>query len=310
MNTGQADESEVLEAEVEAQRMRMSARMQENTLRENAVACGGLSGSRKCNGHGGGDLEKIGRNWNEEQVVEAISKESPAVRIAEAAEGRAQSVSGTSQARSDSGRAVTRRAGIQPRNARKRALRERLGRNCGSGRRDSVLQPQIKGMRRRPEPTSMRAGQEKKRISLTLRERAASAVRPVRKCAVDGDGISGRDIAAREEGIWIDGGQVRQMLASYPRVLDAQRKLYELQIEYIAALESVWTNASRFSYLLTDGLEAPARPSEVDRPVRETNVPDAGTDDVAPRTRRKPLGMIAARLAAALRIECETLVRR
>src|SRR5580692_1552068 len=32
MNTGQADESEVLEAEVEAQRMRMSARMQENTL--------------------------------------------------------------------------------------------------------------------------------------------------------------------------------------------------------------------------------------------------------------------------------------
>src|SRR6184192_1854371 len=34
MNTGQADESEVLEAEVEAQRMRMSARIQENTLRE------------------------------------------------------------------------------------------------------------------------------------------------------------------------------------------------------------------------------------------------------------------------------------
>src|SRR6266851_1751913 len=34
MNTGQADETEVLEAEVEVQRMRMAARMQENTLRE------------------------------------------------------------------------------------------------------------------------------------------------------------------------------------------------------------------------------------------------------------------------------------
>jgi len=34
------------------------------------------------------------------------------------------------------------------------------------------------------------------------------------------------------------------------------------------------TNGHRASsYLLTDGLEAPARPSEVDRPVRETNVP-------------------------------------
>ncbi len=65
-----------------------------------------------------------------------------------------------------------------------------------------------------------------------------------------------------------------QMLASYPRVLDMKRKLYELQIEYIAALESVWTNGIALQgYLLTDGLEAPARPSEVDRPVRETNVP-------------------------------------
>src|SRR5579863_7271498 len=33
-NTGQADESEVLDAEVDAQRLRLSARMQENTLRE------------------------------------------------------------------------------------------------------------------------------------------------------------------------------------------------------------------------------------------------------------------------------------
>ncbi len=65
-----------------------------------------------------------------------------------------------------------------------------------------------------------------------------------------------------------------QMLASYPRVLDAQRILYELQIEYIAALEGVWTSGiSLQGYLLTDGLEAPARPGEVDRPVRETNVP-------------------------------------
>jgi hypothetical protein len=47
-----------------------------------------------------------------------------------------------------------------------------------------------------------------------------------------------------------------------------------LQSEYIAALESVWTNGIALQgYLLTDGLEAPARPGEVDHPVRETNVP-------------------------------------
>jgi len=37
MNTGQADETEVLEAEVEAQRMRMGARMQENTCAKNGA---------------------------------------------------------------------------------------------------------------------------------------------------------------------------------------------------------------------------------------------------------------------------------
>lgn len=59
-----------------------------------------------------------------------------------------------------------------------------------------------------------------------------------------------------------------------PRVLASERTLYQLQAEYIAALESVWTTGIALQgYLLTDGLEAPARPGEVDRPVRETNVP-------------------------------------
>ena len=48
------------------------------------------------------------------------------------------------------------------------------------------------------------------------------------------------------------------MLASCPRVLESQKKLFELQAEYIAALEGVWTNGIALQgYLLTDGLEAP-----------------------------------------------------
>ena len=65
-----------------------------------------------------------------------------------------------------------------------------------------------------------------------------------------------------------------KMLASYPVVLDSQKTLYQLHLEYVATLENVWTTGIALQgYLLTDGLEAPARPSEVDRPVRETNVP-------------------------------------
>jgi cobalt-zinc-cadmium efflux system outer membrane protein len=119
-----------------------------------------------------------------------------------------------------------------------------------------------------------RAGQEKKRVALTLRERAASAVDQyanARLMAMEyRDEMLPR--AKKAYGLMVD--KYGQMLAAYPRVLDSQKRLYELQIEYIAALESVWTNGIALEgYLLTDGLEAPARPGEVDRPIRETNVP-------------------------------------
>jgi cobalt-zinc-cadmium efflux system outer membrane protein len=119
-----------------------------------------------------------------------------------------------------------------------------------------------------------RAEQEKKRIALTLRDRAASAVDQyanARLMAVEfRDEMLPR--AKKSYGLMVE--KYGLMLASYPRVLESQRKLYELQVEYIAALEGVWTNGIALQgYLLTDGLEAPARPGEVDRPIRETNVP-------------------------------------
>jgi cobalt-zinc-cadmium efflux system outer membrane protein len=119
-----------------------------------------------------------------------------------------------------------------------------------------------------------RAQQEKTRVALTLRERAATVVDEyanARLMAVEyRDGIL--PSSRKAYGLLVE--KYGQMLASYPRVLEAQRKLYELQLEYIAALEGVWTNGLALQgYLLTDGLEAPARPGEVDRPIRETNVP-------------------------------------
>jgi cobalt-zinc-cadmium efflux system outer membrane protein len=119
-----------------------------------------------------------------------------------------------------------------------------------------------------------RAEQEKTRVALTLRERAATVVDEYSNAKLMA--LEYRDEilphAKKAYSLLVD--KYGKMLASYPRVLDAQRKLYDLQIEYIAALEGVWTNGLALQgYLLTDGLEAPARPGEVDRPIRETNVP-------------------------------------
>jgi cobalt-zinc-cadmium efflux system outer membrane protein len=274
MNTGQADETEVLEAEVEAQRMRMSARMQENTLREEWRSLAAVIGQPDLPlTTVAGDLENGWPEVNEEEAVEAIAKESPAVRIAETAEARAQSVLG--RARREAIPDVQLRAGMEYNN-------DQLGSAPFAKGWEGIAEVAVQiplfnrnqGNVAAARADIDRAGQEKRRIALTLRERAASAVDQyanARLMAVEyREEMLPR--AKKAYGLMVE--RHGQMLASYPRVLETQRKLYELQIEYIAALESVWTNGIALQgYLLTDGLEAPARPGEVDRPIRETNVP-------------------------------------
>src|SRR5467141_4158853 len=75
MNTGQADETEVLEAEVEAQRMRMGARMQENTLREEWRSLAAVIGQPDLPlTTVAGALEKEWPEVNEEEAVDTIAK--------------------------------------------------------------------------------------------------------------------------------------------------------------------------------------------------------------------------------------------
>src|SRR5437667_7401160 len=274
MNTGQADETEVLEAEVEAQRMRMGARMQENTLREEWRSLAAVIGQPDLPlATVAGDLEKGWPELNEEEAVEAIAKESPAVRIADAAEVRAQTV--LDRARREAIPDVQVRGGMEYNH-------ELLGSVPFAKGWEGVAEVAVQiplFNRNQGNVTAARAdidraGQEKKRIALTLRERAASAIDQYANARLMALEYRDEMLPRAKKAYALMVEKYGQMLASYPRVLDTQRKLYELQIEYIAVLESVWTNGIALQgYLLTDGLEAPARPGEVDRPVRETNVP-------------------------------------
>ena len=274
MNTGQADESEVLEAEVEAERMRMSARMQENTLREEWRSLAAVIGQPDLPlATVAGDLEKGWPEVNEEEAVESITKQSPAVRIAEAAEARAETVLG--RAKREAIPDVQIRGGLEYNN-------ELLGSAPFAKGWEGIAEVAVQipvFNRNQGNVTAARADidrakHEKLRIALTLRERAASAVDQYANARLMATEYRVEMLPRSKKAYSLMVEKYGQMLASYPRVLDSQRKLYELQIEYIAALESVWTNGIALQgYLLTDGLEAPARPGEVDRPIRETNVP-------------------------------------
>lgn len=64
------------------------------------------------------------------------------------------------------------------------------------------------------------------------------------------------------------------MAAAYPQVIFSQGTLVQAKTDYLRALQDLWANAvSLEGFLLMDGLGAPARPGEVDLPVREINIP-------------------------------------
>lgn len=274
LNTGQADESEVLGAEIDAERMRMAARMQENTLKEEWRSLAAVIGQPAMPiTTVAGDLEKGWPELNEEEIVEDIAKQSPALQIADTATGRAQAV--LARAQREPVPDVQVRAGLEYNN-------EILGSGPNATGWEGIAEASVEiplfnrnqGNIAAAREEVGRAEQEKRRVELTLRERAATVIDEYANAKLMA--LEYRDEmlpqAKKAYSLLVD--KYGKMRASYPRVLEAQRKLYQLQIEYIAALEGVWTNGLALQgYLLTDGLEAPARPGEVDRPIRETNLP-------------------------------------
>jgi cobalt-zinc-cadmium efflux system outer membrane protein len=252
----------------------MAARMQENTLREEWRSLAAVIGRPEMPlATVAGDLEKDWPELNEEVAVEAIAKESPAVRIADAAAARAQAE--LTRARREPIPDIQVRGGMEYNHETLGSVPFAKG---WEGIAEAAVQIPIfnrnQGNLAAARADIERVDQEKKRIELTLRERAAFVVDQYANARLMA--VEYRDemlpLAKKAYGLMVD--KYGQMLASYSRVLETQRKLYELQIEYISALEGVWTNGIALQgYLLTDGLEAPARPGEVDRPVRETNMP-------------------------------------
>jgi outer membrane protein, heavy metal efflux system len=273
-NTGQADESEVLESEIEARRRRIAAHMQENTRREEWRSLAAVIGRPDIPiATVAGDLEKDWPDLNEEQAVETIATKSPAVRIADATATRAQAV--LARAKREAIPDLQLRAGMEYNNELLGSVPFAKGWEgiAGVGVQVPIFnrnQGEVAAARADID----RAEQEKLRIALTLRERAATTVDEYANARLMATEYRDAILPRAKKAYTLRVEKYGQMLASYPRVLESQRRLYELQTEYIAALENVWTTGIALQgYLLTDGLESPARPGEVDRPVRETNVP-------------------------------------
>ena len=273
-NTGQADESEVLDSEVDAQRLRLSARMQENTLREEWRSLAALLGRPDLPlSTVSGDLEHNWPDLNEDQAVESIATQSPANRIADASAARASAE--LVRAKREPIPDLQLRGGMEYNNEVLDTANHAKG---WEGIAEVGVQIPIfnrnQGNIAAASASLDRANLEKQRVALTLRDRAATAADQYANAKLMALEYREEMLPRAKKAYTLMVEKYGLMLAANPRVLQSQRKLFDLQAEYIVALENVWTAGIALQgFLLTDGLESPARPGEVDRPVRETNLP-------------------------------------
>ncbi len=272
-NIGQSDEAEVLQAEVEQQKLEMDVQTHENMLRQAWRSLAAVVGNpaletRTAAGHLDRDLPEL----DDQQVVQSLVTESPAVQIAKALVDRAEVT--LIRERREPIPDIEVRGGLQ-----------RNGELLSNGRPVGLQgfaevgvqvpifnrnQGSVQAARYRIE----RAQQEQRRVELALRHRGAEVLEAYHNARIKVERYRTRLLPRAQKAYELMVQRYGQMLASWPQVLTSQRSLFELQSEYISVLEDLWMNAIALrGLLLTDGLESPARPSEVDLPVRELNVP-------------------------------------
>jgi cobalt-zinc-cadmium efflux system outer membrane protein len=252
----------------------MAVAMQEQSLRQTWRALAAAAGRPQLELRVvAGSLEKDLPQLDDDAVLQRLVNESPAMGIARAAADRAHAT--VARERRAPVPDIEIRAGLQ-----------RNGEALDPSRRAAGLQGfaevgvqiplwnrnqgSVEAARRQAE----RAQSEIQRVELVLRDRAASVLDAYHTARILTERYRTQLLPRAQKAYVLTLDKYGTMLASYPQVLRAERMLYQLQGEYIGALESHWLSAIALEgLLLTDALEAPARPADVDLPVREVNMP-------------------------------------
>jgi outer membrane protein, heavy metal efflux system len=272
-NVGQADAPDVLEAEVEAQQAQLAATMAEQNQQRVWKELASVVGNP-----GFPLLRLEGRledapSVNPEELVEKIVNDSPAVKIAELGVKRAEA--SLAREKREPIPDLQLRAGMQ----QNRELSDTSGRPVGlQGFAEAGVRIPLfnrnQGNVAAAKADIERAKSDVDRVKLALRERAASVVQNYTFSKTAMDRYKNQMIPRAQKAYEMYSAKYRDMAAAYPQVLIAQRTLIQLQVSYVNALENFATSSiSLQSYLLTDGLEAPAQPGGIDQPVREINLP-------------------------------------
>src|SRR5215510_7117179 len=272
-NVGQSDQPDVLQAEVEADQaeLALSAAQQNQQRRWKALAA--VVGKPELPlARLDGNLGDV-PNIDPTEWLQKLLTDSPAVRIAQLGVNRAEAQ--LSRAKREPIPDLQLRGGIE----QNRELLEPSNRPAGLQGFAEVgvripLFNRNQGNIEAAKAELERARLETRRVQLLLRERLASTVQNYLTAKSSAERYRDRMIPRAENAYRLYLQKYNNMQAAYPQVLIAQRTLFQLKTDYFSALESVWMSSIALrGFMLTDGLEAPTPPSEIDRPVREMNLP-------------------------------------
>ncbi len=249
-NVGAADQTDVLDAEVEAERAElvlMETRNDQKRVWQQLAAAAGVAWLEM--GPLAGSLETDLPRLEEDAALRALLAESPELAMAEA--GVAREESAVKRARAEWIPDLAVRGGV-------RYNRERLeagGRPVGvEGFADIGVKLPIfdrnQGGIAAAQAEAERARAEVDRLRLALRARLGLAIREYRDASERVERYEKNILPRAKKAAELYEARFRQMAAAYPQVLIARRTQYQLEAEYVEALVRMRSSAVRIRGML------------------------------------------------------------
>jgi outer membrane protein, heavy metal efflux system len=256
-NVGQADRPDVLQAEVEAEQEGLalaSAKQNYQSLWQTMAAMAGnpeLPLSRLD-----GNLEDVPQLDLQEWLTKMLNS-SPQVKYAQEDVDRAKAV--LREAKKVPIPDLQISANVSQDNEPLEPLFKRTG--IVGGAQVGVQLPifnRNQGSVEKAKADLERSQAEIQRVQLDLRRQVSTLFRNYTTARITADCYRDSMLPRAQKAYELYKANYQNMAAAYPQVLIAQRTLFQLQVDYIHALETIWMNALQIQgYGLSDGLAAP-----------------------------------------------------
>jgi outer membrane protein, heavy metal efflux system len=263
-NVGKADDTEVLQAEIEAQRADIAVATQQNTVSRLWTALAVTVGnSRLPAGRVEGNLEANLPQADEDELLDSLLKESPEVRSAQAGFARAQAA--LVRSRREPIPNIELKAGLEQNNEPLEGARKVGVQAFAEVGIQLHIFDRNQGNVAAAKAEVERARLELQRVDLSLRERFAAVAQNYRNARIVVERYHNEILPRAQRTYELMVKRYGLMTASYPQVLSLQRTLYQTETGYIAALEELWMKSILLQgFLLTGALEMPDRVGEID----------------------------------------------